>query len=186
MNCFRLRVKGQCYFMLYGSNILLSAWRDFCQHCHVSQTFYLTPQSYESTFIVGWQRIWGQVCKGQFFDNCWFFQHIFALKQVFCSVTCVYNVWPNHCKLWTAAVGLVRTWWLSLFYLSLVQQRECSNFIKVLQPFNQTHIYACGTGAFHPVCSYLEVGKKIEVKSNIALYLPHICCSVAKAGIEMK
>ncbi|TMS05177.1 Semaphorin-3ab [Larimichthys crocea] len=40
--------------------------------------------------------------------------------------------------------------------------RECSNFIKVLQPFNQTHIYVCGTGAFHPVCSYLEVGKKPE------------------------
>ncbi|TNN31101.1 Semaphorin-3ab [Liparis tanakae] len=41
-------------------------------------------------------------------------------------------------------------------YLSLLHQRECSNFIKVLQPFNQTHLYVCGTGAFHPVCSYLE------------------------------
>lgn len=40
--------------------------------------------------------------------------------------------------------------------------RECSNFIKVLQPFNQTHIYACGTGAFHPVCAYVEVGRKPE------------------------
>ncbi|KAM6937684.1 semaphorin-3ab [Xenentodon cancila] len=40
--------------------------------------------------------------------------------------------------------------------------RECANFIKVLQPFNQTHFYVCGTGAFHPVCSYLEVGKKPE------------------------
>uniref|UniRef100_A0A8C7HTL8 Sema domain, immunoglobulin domain (Ig), short basic domain, secreted, (semaphorin) 3Ab n=1 Tax=Oncorhynchus kisutch TaxID=8019 RepID=A0A8C7HTL8_ONCKI len=39
---------------------------------------------------------------------------------------------------------------------------ECSNFIKVLQPFNQTHLYVCGTGAFHPVCAYLEVGKKLE------------------------
>lgn len=46
-------------------------------------------------------------------------------------------------------------------------QRECSNFIKVLQPFNQTHIYVCGTGAFHPVCSYLEVGKKLEVCTNV-------------------
>uniref|UniRef100_A0A8C7RBU7 Sema domain, immunoglobulin domain (Ig), short basic domain, secreted, (semaphorin) 3Ab n=1 Tax=Oncorhynchus mykiss TaxID=8022 RepID=A0A8C7RBU7_ONCMY len=40
--------------------------------------------------------------------------------------------------------------------------RECANFIKVLQPFNQTHLYVCGTGAFHPVCAYLEVGKKLE------------------------
>ncbi|XP_037110232.1 semaphorin-3ab [Syngnathus acus] len=49
--------------------------------------------------------------------------------------------------------------------------RECANFVKVLQPFNQTHIYVCGTGAFHPVCSYLEVGKKLE--DNIFRLLPH-------------
>nr|XP_029136724.1 semaphorin-3ab-like [Labrus bergylta] len=50
--------------------------------------------------------------------------------------------------------------------------RECSNFIKVLQPFNQTHIYVCGTGAFHPVCSYLEVGKKSE--DSVFRLEPHI------------
>ncbi|XP_062860350.1 semaphorin-3ab [Trichomycterus rosablanca] len=41
-------------------------------------------------------------------------------------------------------------------------QKECSNYIKVLQPFNQTHLYACGTGAFHPTCAYVEVGKRPE------------------------
>uniref|UniRef100_A0A671SRM4 Semaphorin-3ab n=1 Tax=Sinocyclocheilus anshuiensis TaxID=1608454 RepID=A0A671SRM4_9TELE len=41
-------------------------------------------------------------------------------------------------------------------------QKECSNFIKVLQPFNQTHLYVCGTGAFHPVCAYVEVSKRPE------------------------
>uniref|UniRef100_A0A8C4IDE6 Sema domain, immunoglobulin domain (Ig), short basic domain, secreted, (semaphorin) 3Ab n=1 Tax=Dicentrarchus labrax TaxID=13489 RepID=A0A8C4IDE6_DICLA len=50
--------------------------------------------------------------------------------------------------------------------------RECSNFIKVLQPFNQTHLYVCGTGAFHPVCSYLEVGKKPE--DSVFRLEPHI------------
>nr|XP_023671776.1 semaphorin-3A [Paramormyrops kingsleyae] len=40
--------------------------------------------------------------------------------------------------------------------------KECANFIKVLQAFNQTHLYACGTGAFHPICAYLEVGKRPE------------------------
>ncbi|KAJ8269011.1 hypothetical protein COCON_G00116180 [Conger conger] len=40
--------------------------------------------------------------------------------------------------------------------------KECSNFLKVLQTFNQTHLYACGTGAFHPICAYLEVGKRPE------------------------
>ncbi|XP_043964235.1 semaphorin-3aa isoform X2 [Gambusia affinis] len=39
---------------------------------------------------------------------------------------------------------------------------ECSNFIRVLQPYNQTHLYICGTGAFHPICAYLEMGKRAE------------------------
>lgn len=55
--------------------------------------------------------------------------------------------------------------------VSLPPQRECSNFVKVLQPFNQTHVYVCGTGAFHPVCSYLEVGKKLEVRTAVPLPL---------------
>ncbi|XP_067110202.1 semaphorin-3aa isoform X2 [Osmerus mordax] len=40
--------------------------------------------------------------------------------------------------------------------------KECSNFVRVLQPFNQTHLYICGTGAFHPICAYLEMGKRAE------------------------
>ncbi|XP_055009649.1 semaphorin-3aa isoform X2 [Boleophthalmus pectinirostris] len=40
--------------------------------------------------------------------------------------------------------------------------KECSNFIRVLQPYNQTHLYICGTGAFHPICSFLEMGKRAE------------------------
>uniref|UniRef100_A0A673BJF7 Semaphorin-3A-like n=1 Tax=Sphaeramia orbicularis TaxID=375764 RepID=A0A673BJF7_9TELE len=42
--------------------------------------------------------------------------------------------------------------------------KECSNFIRVLQPYNQTHLYICGTGAFHPICAYLEMGKRAEVR----------------------
>ncbi|XP_067861124.1 semaphorin-3ab [Heptranchias perlo] len=40
--------------------------------------------------------------------------------------------------------------------------KECANFIRVLQHFNQTHLYACGTGAFHPVCAYIDVGHQPE------------------------
>ncbi|XP_039201124.1 semaphorin-3A [Crotalus tigris] len=36
--------------------------------------------------------------------------------------------------------------------------KECANFIKVLKAYNQTHLYVCGTGAFHPMCTYIEVG----------------------------
>ncbi|XP_078728502.1 semaphorin-3G-like [Lampetra fluviatilis] len=39
---------------------------------------------------------------------------------------------------------------------------ECSNFVRVLQPFNQTHLLACGTGAFHPLCALVNVGRKAE------------------------
>ncbi|EMP34715.1 Semaphorin-3A [Chelonia mydas] len=40
--------------------------------------------------------------------------------------------------------------------------KECANFIKVLKAYNQTHLYACGTGAFHPVCTYIEIGRHPE------------------------
>ncbi|XP_007888491.2 semaphorin-3B [Callorhinchus milii] len=39
---------------------------------------------------------------------------------------------------------------------------ECANFVKVLHLFNRTHLYTCGTGAFHPTCAYLEVGNRIN------------------------
>ncbi|NWV63781.1 SEM3D protein, partial [Malurus elegans] len=35
---------------------------------------------------------------------------------------------------------------------------ECANFIRVLQPYNRTHVYVCATGAFHPLCGYIELG----------------------------
>uniref|UniRef100_A0A673BHZ8 Semaphorin-3A-like n=1 Tax=Sphaeramia orbicularis TaxID=375764 RepID=A0A673BHZ8_9TELE len=47
--------------------------------------------------------------------------------------------------------------------------KECSNFIRVLQPYNQTHLYICGTGAFHPICAYLEMGKRAEVRHGSCL-----------------
>ncbi|KAH0516290.1 Semaphorin-3D [Microtus ochrogaster] len=39
---------------------------------------------------------------------------------------------------------------------------ECANFIRVLQPYNKTHIYVCGTGAFHPLCGYIDLGLNKE------------------------
>lgn len=34
-------------------------------------------------------------------------------------------------------------------------QTECFNFIRVLVALNQTHLYACGTYAFSPACTYI-------------------------------
>ncbi|CAL9704940.1 unnamed protein product [Knipowitschia caucasica] len=41
-------------------------------------------------------------------------------------------------------------------------ETECANFVRLLQPFNKTHIYACGTGAYHPKCNYLHLGHNSE------------------------
>lgn len=41
-------------------------------------------------------------------------------------------------------------------------QTECANFVRLLQPYNKTHVYACGTGAYHPKCNYLHLGHNTE------------------------
>ncbi|XP_069797902.1 semaphorin-3D-like isoform X2 [Narcine bancroftii] len=38
------------------------------------------------------------------------------------------------------------------------KEAECANFIRLIHNFNKTHVYACGTGAFYPVCGYIELG----------------------------
>lgn len=37
------------------------------------------------------------------------------------------------------------------------------NFVKLLHAYNRTHLLACGTGAFHPTCAFMEVGHRLEV-----------------------
>ncbi|CAM9359224.1 unnamed protein product [Bubo scandiacus] len=39
---------------------------------------------------------------------------------------------------------------------------DCANYIRVLHPYNRTHLLACGTGAFHPVCAFIYVGHRGE------------------------
>ncbi|XP_063113278.1 semaphorin-3G isoform X2 [Cavia porcellus] len=39
---------------------------------------------------------------------------------------------------------------------------ECANFVRVLQPHNRTHLLACGTGAFQPICALIAVGHRGE------------------------
>lgn len=42
-------------------------------------------------------------------------------------------------------------------------QGECGNFIRLIQPWNRTHLYVCGTGAYNPVCTYINRGRKAQV-----------------------
>uniref|UniRef100_A0A673GC40 Semaphorin-3D-like n=1 Tax=Sinocyclocheilus rhinocerous TaxID=307959 RepID=A0A673GC40_9TELE len=39
---------------------------------------------------------------------------------------------------------------------------DCANYVRLLQPFNKTHVYVCGTGAFHPQCTYIDLGHNLE------------------------
>lgn len=41
------------------------------------------------------------------------------------------------------------------------------NFVKLLHAYNHTHLLACGTGAFHPVCAFVEVGQRLEVRPEL-------------------
>ncbi|KAG5830321.1 hypothetical protein ANANG_G00309190, partial [Anguilla anguilla] len=42
------------------------------------------------------------------------------------------------------------------------EKSECANYIKVLHQHNRTHLLACGTGAFDPVCAYVRAGRQAE------------------------
>uniref|UniRef100_A0A8C6VDD1 Semaphorin 3G n=1 Tax=Naja naja TaxID=35670 RepID=A0A8C6VDD1_NAJNA len=48
------------------------------------------------------------------------------------------------------------------YQLLFLFQTECANYIRVLYPLNRTHLLACGTGAFHPVCAFIYVGHRGE------------------------
>uniref|UniRef100_A0A8B9P8W1 Semaphorin 3G n=1 Tax=Apteryx owenii TaxID=8824 RepID=A0A8B9P8W1_APTOW len=32
---------------------------------------------------------------------------------------------------------------------------ECANYVRLLHPYNRTHLLACGTGAFRPLCAFV-------------------------------
>ncbi|GAA6069139.1 semaphorin-3E, partial [Tachysurus ichikawai] len=42
------------------------------------------------------------------------------------------------------------------------EKPECANYIKLIQPYNNTHLLACGTGAFSPMCAYIRVSDQAE------------------------
>uniref|UniRef100_A0A803SUY8 Semaphorin 4C n=1 Tax=Anolis carolinensis TaxID=28377 RepID=A0A803SUY8_ANOCA len=36
-------------------------------------------------------------------------------------------------------------------------QTDCFNYIRLLQPYNSSHMYTCGTYAFQPKCAYIVI-----------------------------
>ncbi|NWI13463.1 SEM3D protein, partial [Crypturellus soui] len=41
-------------------------------------------------------------------------------------------------------------------------ETECANFIRLLQPFNRSHVFACGTGSYQPVCAFVQLGGRAK------------------------
>ncbi|XP_042741354.1 semaphorin-3D-like isoform X2 [Lagopus leucura] len=39
-------------------------------------------------------------------------------------------------------------------------ETECANFIRFLQPYNSSHVLACGTGAYQPICAFVQLGAR--------------------------
>uniref|UniRef100_A0A674A743 Sema domain, immunoglobulin domain (Ig), short basic domain, secreted, (semaphorin) 3Fa n=1 Tax=Salmo trutta TaxID=8032 RepID=A0A674A743_SALTR len=51
---------------------------------------------------------------------------------------------------------------------------ECGNFIRLIEPWNRTHLYVCGTGAYNPICTYVDRGRRSQVTRDkvTLLYSP--------------
>ncbi|KAG7270544.1 hypothetical protein CRUP_025146 [Coryphaenoides rupestris] len=39
---------------------------------------------------------------------------------------------------------------------------ECANFVRLIEPWNRTHLYTCGTGAYQPICTFINRGWRAE------------------------
>uniref|UniRef100_A0A8D0EIV7 Semaphorin 3D n=1 Tax=Strix occidentalis caurina TaxID=311401 RepID=A0A8D0EIV7_STROC len=51
-------------------------------------------------------------------------------------------------------------------------ETECANFIRLLQPFNRTHVFACGTGSYQPVCAFIQLGARGKVRDTLTSHVP--------------
>uniref|UniRef100_A0A665V1T1 Semaphorin-3F-like n=1 Tax=Echeneis naucrates TaxID=173247 RepID=A0A665V1T1_ECHNA len=50
------------------------------------------------------------------------------------------------------------------------RQGECANFVRLIEPWNRTHLYTCGTGAYQPICTFINRG--IQTGTLICLLPP--------------
>uniref|UniRef100_A0A672UZ88 Semaphorin 3D n=1 Tax=Strigops habroptila TaxID=2489341 RepID=A0A672UZ88_STRHB len=53
-------------------------------------------------------------------------------------------------------------------------ETECANFIRLLQPFNRTHVFACGTGSYQPICAFIQLGHTLRSLSTRNGALPWV------------
>lgn len=58
--------------------------------------------------------------------------------------------------------------------LSVWPQGECGNFVRLIQPWNRTHLYVCGTGAYNPMCTYVNRGRRAQVSPAHPVLSPRV------------
>lgn len=51
-------------------------------------------------------------------------------------------------------------------FVFALPQGECGNFIRLIEPWNRTHLYVCGTGAYNPICTYVDRGRRSQVTKD--------------------
>uniref|UniRef100_A0A8C6V9X1 Sema domain, immunoglobulin domain (Ig), short basic domain, secreted, (semaphorin) 3Ga n=1 Tax=Neogobius melanostomus TaxID=47308 RepID=A0A8C6V9X1_9GOBI len=55
------------------------------------------------------------------------------------------------------------------------KQGECANFVRLIEPWNRTHLYTCGTGAYQPICTFINRGwrngqnKITQIRVNVLI-----------------
>uniref|UniRef100_A0A8P4KQH9 Sema domain, immunoglobulin domain (Ig), short basic domain, secreted, (semaphorin) 3Fb n=1 Tax=Dicentrarchus labrax TaxID=13489 RepID=A0A8P4KQH9_DICLA len=50
--------------------------------------------------------------------------------------------------------------WMECLVSGKDANEECANFIRLIEPWNRTQLYICGTGAYNPVCTFVNRGRK--------------------------
>lgn len=53
--------------------------------------------------------------------------------------------------------------------------------MRVIQSYNRTHLYVCGSGAFSPVCVYVNRGRRSEVSLCLSSHFVLDITSVMQA-----
>uniref|UniRef100_A0A452IM21 Semaphorin 3D n=1 Tax=Gopherus agassizii TaxID=38772 RepID=A0A452IM21_9SAUR len=65
-------------------------------------------------------------------------------------------------------------------------ETECANFIRLLQPFNRSHVFVCGTGSYQPICAFVQLGARAQVRETLegeyACHSANTCFSLSSDG----
>uniref|UniRef100_A0A8C2FJV3 Sema domain, immunoglobulin domain (Ig), short basic domain, secreted, (semaphorin) 3Gb n=1 Tax=Cyprinus carpio TaxID=7962 RepID=A0A8C2FJV3_CYPCA len=51
---------------------------------------------------------------------------------------------------------------LIIHWPATVHFYKCANFVRLIEPWNRTHLYTCGTGAYKPICTFINRGWRAE------------------------